>query len=156
MLEWIASRNKIETSKFRVGGSTWPSRRDGQAVKVKHGSRSTTWSWRSTHHCSITSISFDPRAARFCSRLSIVRETRFRDPSKNRDSTFARGQSISQALSILFGHFWSFIPEAIYRRKAKERKERGKILREMGIVVEQECKNRFTGSSPFTRSHNRR
>lgn len=82
---------------------------------------------------------------------SIVR-TRFRDPSKNRDSTFARGQSVSQALSILFGHF--FVHPWSYLQKKGERKER--ILREMGIVVEQECKNRFTGSSPFTRSHNRR
>lgn len=48
----------------------------------------------------LPSISFDPRAARFCSRLSIVRETRLRDPSKNRDST--RGQSVSQPLYITF------------------------------------------------------
>lgn len=107
----------------------------------------------------LPSISFDPRAARFCSRLTIVRETRLRDPSKNRDST--RGQSVSQPLYITFVSTLLFCSspsslEATHGRKMEEGNLEEFYEKKSGILVEQECKNRFILSSPFTRSHNRR
>lgn len=82
----------------------------------------------------LPSISFDPRAARFCSRLSIVRETRLRDPSKNRDSIRRLRVvkvSLNRCISLLFRHF-CFVPRPHpwKLRKKDGRRELGRILRE--------------------------
>lgn len=94
----------------------------------------------------LPSISFDPRAARFCSRLTIVRETRLRDPSKNRDST--RGQSVSQPLYITFVSTLLFCSspsslEATHGRKMEEGNLEEFCEKKSGIFVEQESVHPF-------------
>lgn len=92
----------------------------------------------------LTSISFDPRTARFCSRLSIVRETRLRDPSKNRDSTLTRKVKVSLksytfvSIVLLLPHPWKI--------RTEERKERGRTLREIDNRASSSSKNARIGS----------